>query len=161
MTIKPNLHLAILKCDTINQRIQNKYGDYNVMFPYIFEKAADKELKITWDSFNVVKMIYPDLEDLSRGKYDGIVISGSFASAYENQPWILKLVEFLSYMRTKPFGLNIRLLGVCFGHQILARVCGGVCEKNTNGWELGLYDVKLTPDGKRIFNTDKEFFAHS
>ncbi|KAI9028999.1 class I glutamine amidotransferase-like protein [Phycomyces nitens] len=159
MAEKGSLHLALLVCDTPHPRVHEKYGDYKVMFPNVFSLAGGDDLNLTWESFDVREMVYPTLEDLGNGKYDGIVMTGSAASAYEDEPWILKLVDFVGLMRTEPFRSKIRMVGVCFGHQIMARACGGVCERNEKGWEFGLYAIKLTPEGKETFQTDKEHIS--
>ncbi|KAI8394324.1 class I glutamine amidotransferase-like protein [Radiomyces spectabilis] len=130
------LHLALLVCDTPKQPVVDKYGDYPYMFAEVFDKAREPNVDITWEHFDVVHaMQYPSLEDLKNHKFDGIVITGSAYSAYENDEWILKLVDFVKLMRTEPYRSTVRIIGVCFGHQILARSSGGVCEKNKNGWE--------------------------
>ena len=46
-------------------------------------------------------------------------------------------------------------LGICFGHQIIARALGGECVPNGGRWELGPTPLRLTDLGKRIFNSDE------
>lgn len=66
------------------------------------------------------------------------VITGSSAGAYDNLPWIAPLEGFLRAARGE-----VKLVGVCFGHQIMAQAFGGVVEKSAQGWGAGLqtYDV--------------------
>lgn len=133
------LHLALLVCDTPTPEVLEKYGDYPRMFTRIFEQASkDRNVEITWEYFDVVhKQEYPDLRDLADNKtFDAVVITGSAASAYKDDPWIVKLVEYVCMLRSDPYKANVRLVGICFGHQIIARACGGHCEKNPNGWEV-------------------------
>ncbi|CAO3644275.1 unnamed protein product [Cunninghamella blakesleeana] len=150
------LHLALLVCDTPKPHIVAKYGDYPVMFNKVFNTATDSEkeknIQVTWETFDVVhKQEYPT--DINA--FDGIVITGSSYSAYNNYPWILKLVSFLQEQFNHP--KKIKIVGICFGHQILARAAGGKCEKNVKGWEFGYYQIDLTPIGKKLFHTDKSF----
>ncbi|KAI8066900.1 class I glutamine amidotransferase-like protein [Gongronella butleri] len=127
------LHLALLVCDTPRPQVLEKYGDYPHMFALVFDKARQqfgKDVAITWEAFDVVqKQEYP----ADPAAFDAFVLTGSAASAYEDLPWILKLVEFTKARladQRKP-----KMLGICFGHQIIARAAGGICSKNTNGWE--------------------------
>ncbi|KAI8148621.1 class I glutamine amidotransferase-like protein [Fennellomyces sp. T-0311] len=132
------LNLALLVCDTPRPQVLEKYGDYPKMFTSLFGRASkDRQIEITWQYFDVVhKQEYPDLRDLADNRtFDGIVLTGSAASAYEDEPWILKLVEFVCKLRAEPYRSQVKLVGICFGHQIIARACGGSCEKNPNGWE--------------------------
>ena len=136
------LNLALLVCDTPKPEVLEKYGDYPKMFTNVFSRANTNELKdkveITWQHVDVVhKQEYPDLRDLADNRtFDGIVISGSASSAYMDEPWILKLIQFVHKLRAEPYRSQVKLVGICFGHQIIARACGGSCEKNPNGWEV-------------------------
>ena len=66
------------------------------------------------------------------------LITGSSAGAYDALPWIGPLQAFIqaAHGRTK-------LVGICFGHQIMAQALGGRVERSSKGWGLGLhrYDV--------------------
>lgn len=142
------LNLALLVCDTPRKEVVEKYGDYTHLFPQVFDGAiGDRDVQITWKHFDVVhKQEYPDLQDLADNKtFDGIVITGSVASAYLDDPWILKLVDFVKVMRTEPYRSQVRLVGVCFGHQIIARACGGTCVKNPKGWEVSSGSSSIQP----------------
>lgn len=64
----------------------------------------------------------PDLDLPSSPKgFDRIIVSGSNTSAMDHAPWTLKLLEFVESTADH----KIPFLGVCFGHQILARAIGG------------------------------------
>ena len=65
---------------------------------------------------------------------DAYVITGSPKGAYENDPWITELIEFIR----ASFAAGKKLMGICFGHQVLAHALGGRTEKSEKGWGLGL-----------------------
>ncbi|MFO0638289.1 MAG: glutamine amidotransferase [Polyangiaceae bacterium] len=81
---------------------------------------------------------FPDPGDVS-----GFVLTGSSASVTERAPWML---AFEAYLRDC-VARDVPMLGVCFGHQILAQALGGLVEKNPNGREIGTREVRvLEPD---------------
>lgn len=45
-------------------------------------------------------------------------------------------------------------LGICFGHQIIARALGGQCVPNNGRWEVGTTEIELTEIGKEVFEED-------
>lgn len=156
-----SLHFALLVCDTPLPEVVAKYGDYTQQFPVIFERAsASKNVRITWDFFEVVKeQAYPSLEDIENKKYDAIVITGSKYDAHDDLPWILKMVEFLQAVLKKPEA--VKLVGFCFGHQLILRAAGGVTERNPKGWEVGHTELELTEEGKEFLKTDKKVLVKS
>ncbi|WP_165184624.1 glutamine amidotransferase-related protein [Caulobacter soli] len=68
---------------------------------------------------------------------DAYVVTGSAAGVYDDLPWIEPLKAFLVQTRDQP------LVGVCFGHQVMAEAFGGKVTKSDKGWGVGLhrYDV--------------------
>ena len=72
--------------------------------------------------------------------YDGYVITGSPSGAYETDPWILELMDFVR----QAYQLGKKLVGICFGHQIIAQALGGHVEKSAKGWGLGLKPFAMT-----------------
>jgi GMP synthase (glutamine-hydrolysing) len=74
---------------------------------------------------------------------DGVVVTGSYASVTERAPWMVALGEALldASARTP-------VLGVCFGHQLLAAALGGTVERNARGPEVGTREVLLTAAGR-------------
>ncbi|TVR66979.1 MAG: M20/M25/M40 family metallo-hydrolase [Spirochaetaceae bacterium] len=72
--------------------------------------------------------------------HEGYIITGSYAGVYEAHPWISRLLEFVR----RAHGAAIPLVGVCFGHQVLARILGGRVEKARTGWELGVRTTRIT-----------------
>ena len=61
------------------------------------------------------------------------VITGSKHGAYEDLPWIRRLEGFIraAYAHEK------RIVGICFGHQVIAKALGGTVEKWDGGWSVG------------------------
>jgi GMP synthase-like glutamine amidotransferase len=66
------------------------------------------------------------------------VVTGSSAGVYDPLPWIEPLKEFLRAARGRA-----KLVGVCFGHQVMAEAFGGRVEKSERGWGVGLHRYEL------------------
>ncbi len=99
------------------------------------------------------KQEYPDEGQLKDGLWDAIMITGSACNAYDDLPWISKLTEYTRHI-AKDHPL-VRIIGVCFGHQIVGRAFGAEVRLNPKGWELGVYDIELTEDGREILLWDE------
>jgi len=66
--------------------------------------------------------------------YDAFVTTGSKASAYDDEPWIDALIVFVQQLHAQ----QKKLIGICFGHQIIALALGQRVEKSANGWGIGI-----------------------
>ena len=119
-----------------------------------------------FDVFNDLER-YPNPDE-----YDAIILTGSCtsdsgplvtifrhtqlppiaASAYSPLPWIERLKNYVRDVVTSH--PRVKLIGVCFGHQIIASAMGGTCIPNDGGWEIGVTKVLLTPTGKDIFGVE-------
>jgi GMP synthase-like glutamine amidotransferase len=151
----PPIRLAILECDTPVPAVQAKYnnGGYGAVFTDLFRRACGSEEALrsqlelsAHDVVNQYETAYPDPETL-----DAVLISGSKHNSFESDEWILRLVQ---YTRRLLEGGRVRIIGVCFGHQILARAMGTEVGRSVRGWELSVVEMNLTEQGKKIFGKD-------
>ncbi|KAL3680021.1 hypothetical protein R1sor_022977 [Riccia sorocarpa] len=109
------------------------YGGYSKLFIKLLGDPQD-----TWDVYPVVEGIFPSDEDLE--KYDGFVVTGSRHDAHADEPWILKLCALLQSIHEK----KRKMLGICFGHQVVSRALGGKTGRAEVGWEVGVRKIQLT-----------------
>jgi len=150
----PPTRLAILECDNPLDNARKKIGSHTGAIQALFAHAAVafgdptssyvQRLQIsTWKIYNEDEQDYPSLDAV-----DAILVSGARFCAFENTPWVLRLVRFVKAALESN---RIRLIGICFGHQIIARCLGAELGTNAKGWEISVSDVALTPRGSEIF----------
>lgn len=77
-------------------------------------------------------------------EFAGIILSGSPASVAEPEPWMDGVVQLVGDAQRA----GTPVLGVCFGHQIVAAALGGAVQVNPLGWEVGTRPVELTEAGR-------------
>jgi len=73
------------------------------------------------------------------GECDAYLITGSPKGIYDDEPWIAQLQQFIRAVHAQ----RQKLVGICFGHQILAHALGGHAEKSENGWGVGRHVVHV------------------
>lgn len=147
------LRLAILEADTPLPNTNAKYHGYGGVFTDLFRRAVAPdpvEAHLAIQAYDVVGQPgrYPDLAAV-----DAVLISGSKHSAYLDEPWILALVDFARRAVAETRG-RVRLVGVCFGHQIVGRALGVPVGVNAKGWEVSVTEMRLTGKGKDVFGSD-------
>ncbi|GAB7362741.1 hypothetical protein MBLNU230_g3047t1 [Neophaeotheca triangularis] len=151
-----SLRIAVLECDTPIGRTKEKYGGYGNLFRELLEAGAgrysqqDGKRKPELDvrKYDVVnEEVYPDLDAL-----DAVLLTGSKFNSFDNDPWILKLVEFTRKVLAQR---RVRLIGVCFGHQIIGRAMDVKVDRSDRGWEVSVCPVQLTPKGKELFGVEE------
>jgi GMP synthase-like glutamine amidotransferase len=117
--------LAILETGKPPGDLAAAFGDYPAMFRALLGMAAD--------SFDVEAGALPG----DPAAYDAYLVTGSPAGVYEPLPWIAPLSDFLRAARQQ------KLVGICFGHQIMAQALGGRVEKSAKGWGAGLHRYEV------------------
>lgn len=133
------MKIGILVTGHIDDEHTETHVGYAHMFQQLFKKVgADFEYEI----FNVIDDQWPQYVD----SCDGWLITGSASGVYENTPWMQKLKKWIVHSHEQ----GMPMVGICFGHQIIAEAFAGRVEKYTGGWSLGpqIYDLNgLTVEG--------------
>ena len=128
------MEIAILQTGKTNPAMPETFQDYPALLTTLF--ANDP--RATMYSFTPVPIV--DGEVLpSFDAFDAYIITGSTHGVYDDLPWISPLMAFIRAVHDA----DIPLVGVCFGHQIIAHALGGHAAKSDRGWGLGVHNIKL------------------
>lgn len=126
------LQICILETDIIRPELVDQYASYGRMFQQLF---ARQPIAAEFKVYNVVEGHYPPDSE----HYDAYLVTGSKADSFGNDPWIETLKTYL----LERYQRGDKLLGVCFGHQILALLLGGKAERAEQGWGLGVHRYRM------------------
>lgn len=108
-----------------------------------------RELASDLAEFSVSKGEFPDAFD-----FDGVVITGSKASVYWDEPWIAELLEVVD----QTLDTDLPHMGVCFGHQVLAEALGGEVEA-MGEYEIGYRPIHRVGRSGLLAGLDDSFLA--
>ncbi|MCK4709876.1 MAG: GMP synthase [Gammaproteobacteria bacterium] len=131
------MKIAILQCDDVLEKFQPEFGSYNGM---IQNMINNMEGSFQFESLDCKQGQYPEDVDT----FDFYITKGSKASVYEDEPWIQQLVDFVQKLDRQ----QKKLVGICFGHQVIARAKKQKVQKSTKGWGIGVAVNRIvnTPD---------------
>lgn len=121
------MHIGILRTDSVRPEWVPTFGEYPDMFERLLS-AADRSLRFT--TWNVEAGELPDSVDAA----DAFLITGSKSSAYDDKAWIRALEQFVRELHAA----RRKLIGICFGHQLVAQALGGKVAKSPKGWGCGI-----------------------
>ena len=126
------MKLGILDADRLASEVVERYGRYSDMF---IKGLSEVDLQLDFKVYSVIDGEYPD--DINA--CDGYLLTGSQYSAYEDQPWIHRLNRFIGQLVKS----DKKLIGICFGHQMIAYSLGGQVEKSPRGWGIGVMESRV------------------
>lgn len=136
--------IGILQTGQMVESLRDSLGDYPDMF-----RALLAERGLEFRSYHVEAMEFPaDIHDC-----EGWLITGSRHGAYEGHPFIAPLEAFIR----AAYAADVPLVGICFGHQIIAQALGGKVEKFKGGWAVGpqSYDFNGEPIRLNAWHQDQ------
>ncbi len=131
------MKLTILLAGENPPALQNDFGPYADKFIRMFSEV-DSSLSFDQIEVHAGEKI-PEPKEL-----EAVIVTGSAAGVYDYLEWMEPLRNFIR----KAHNANLPMLGICFGHQVIADALGGEVIKSPKGWGLGrhVYQMQPTPD---------------
>ncbi|VAW88425.1 hypothetical protein MNBD_GAMMA17-2250 [hydrothermal vent metagenome] len=126
------MKIGILRCDSVRSQFKGQYGDYPEMITSLFHPLAPA---FSYEVYDVVAGHYPASLDAC----DAYITTGSKASVYDGDAWIRALQLFIIRLRKA----KIKLIAICFGHQLVAQAFGGKVSQSDKGWGVGVHAMQL------------------
>jgi len=120
------MKVAVLETGRPPGKLAEEFGDYPAMFGQLLGPGFEIE------SFDVQAGEFPE-----PAAHHAYMITGSPAGVYEDLPWIAPLEQFIREAD------GAKMIGICFGHQVMAEALGGHVEKSEKGWGAGLHHYNV------------------
>lgn len=120
------MKICILENDWLDPVLVPVYTGYGAMFERLLRQAGAEG---QFDIFNTVRGEYPN----TFAVYDAVLLTGSRADAFSQEPWVLVLKEKVNDLLVA----KKKLIGVCFGHQLIALCLGAKVGRAAQGWGAG------------------------
>ena len=127
------MKLGILKTDAVRPEWVPEFGEYPDMFAALL---GEQDPEMEFSVYDVEEGEYPsDIDEV-----DAYLITGSKSSVYEDKAWIATLMDFVRELDKR----GKKIVGIGFGHQIVAHALGGKTEKSHKGWGVGRHTHSFT-----------------
>lgn len=126
------MKLGLLKCDSVSEPFVKKHGQYPKMFVDLLLPVVPD---IEWVIYDVEHGFFPSDIDA----VDAYVITGSRHGVNDGHEWISQLEEFVRLLHHR----QKKVIGICFGHQLIAKALGGKVIKSPKGWGVGINQSQM------------------
>jgi len=131
--------ITIIETGQVPQKYRERHGSFPDMFERMV-RAEDPSAEVEIVSIpNGDALPDPD-------KVEAILITGAAAGVYDGLDWISPLEDFVraAYANKTP------MVGICFGHQLIAQALGGTVRKSEKGWGIGRHVYRVTEENEVV-----------
>lgn len=144
------MRIGILVTGHVHEDLVPRHGSYPAMFEALIGAAAPE---LSFRAYDVTEGEWPDGVDAC----DGWLVTGSKHGVYDDLPWIAPLRAFLARAREA----RQPIVGICFGHQILAEALGGAAAKSERGWGVGRRCYRIVARPSWMADAPDEIAIHA
>lgn len=137
------MKIGILATGITPDELLEQYGSYADMFIELLGPVND------YTVFDVRDGQFPQAPD----QCDGWIITGSKCGVYDDLPWMRQLKPLIVDI----YEAGVPMVGICFGHQIIAAAFGARVEKYAGGWGVGLHSYNIEGEHDFLNADDREF----
>lgn len=109
-----------------------------------FEDWIGEGLGVPVERIATVSVFEGGLLPVRLDEFAGVVISGSPAMVTDRLPWSEAVARWLRYELVERHA-QLPVLGICYGHQLIAHALEGVVDYNPRGREIGTVEIRATP----------------
>ncbi len=133
------MRIGILRTDSVLEGLQPAHGDYPAMFAAVLSDPAALPPALKGVPPEFIEYAAHEGELPAPDACDAYLITGSRHSVYDPLPWLPPLVAFLR----QALALDRKIIGICFGHQLIAHFFGGETGPAAVGWCVGLQQNRV------------------
>lgn len=144
------MKIGVLRAGPVADELVSDFGEYDRVFA---DYLGPHDPDFTFQGWAVYEGDLPNAPD----EADAWIISGSKFGVYENHNWIEPLKDFVRAI----VAARIPLIGVCFGHQIMAEALGGCAVKFGGGWGIGRHTYKTMNMPSWMADAPEEISIHA
>ena len=121
------MRIGILQCDDVTATLQVKHDNYPLMFTRLFEGFGTH---LSFSEYRIIDGHYPTSID----ECDAYITTGSRYGVNDGEPWVMQFMHYIAEL----YAAKKKLIGICFGHQMMVKALGGEVVKSPKGWGVGV-----------------------